>query len=335
MSAQPGHTQKALTRAELYKWIATFGVLAVIAVVLSDQLSFVITATLFGIFAMSWVFFTTFSGYLNLGHVIFIGLAGYTSAALNYHLDWPMWLSMICGVIVGTGGGWLYLNPIHKRISGLSFEMVSFLSIIALSNLIVSSYARPLTGGDIGLSPIDGLFSELWLAFVLAGFLCAVGVFFAWYLKSDPGKVVDFAREDQSIVRQAGADPHKYTGRLLLLSGLVGAIGGVVYVHYSGAAVVSNTFALAFMIRIIVMAIIGGRFSLRGAILGAYLVVFLSMELMQYVDAYVQWLIIYGLGFVIYFLAPRGLVGVFESLWKVIRAGRAPRKPAQDESAGA
>jgi ABC-type branched-subunit amino acid transport system permease subunit len=108
-----------------------------------------------------------------------------------------------------------------------------------------------------------------------------------------------------------------------------------VYVHYSGAAVVSNTFALAFMIRIIVMAIIGGRFSLRGAILGAYLVVFLSMELMQYVDAYVQWLIIYGIGFVIYFLAPRGLVGVFESLWKVIRAGRAPRKPAQDESAGA
>lgn len=319
---------------ELYKWIATFGVLAVIAIAMPSQLSFVITATLFGVFAMSWSFFTTFSGYLNLGHVIFIGLAGYTSAALNFHLDWPMWLCMICGVIVGTGGGWLYLNPIHKRISGLSFEMVSFLSIIALSNLIVSSYARPLTGGDIGLSPIDGLFSELWLALVLAGFLCACGVFFAWYLKSGSGRVVDFAREDQSIVRQAGADPHRYTGRLLLISGLVGAIGGVVYVHYSGAAVVSNTFALAFMIRIIVMAIIGGRFSLRGAILGAYLVVFLSMQLMQYVDAYVQWLVIYGVGFVIYFLAPKGLVGIIEAIWtRLVRVAR-PSKP-QDESVGA
>jgi branched-chain amino acid transport system permease protein len=317
---------------ELYKWIATFAVLAVIAVVMTDQLSFVITATLFGVFAMSWVFFTTFSGYLNLGHVIFIGLAGYTSAALNFHLGWPMWLCMVCGVAVGTGGGWLYLNPIHKRISGLSFEMVSFLSIIALSNLIVSSYARPLTGGDIGLSPIDGLFSELWLALVLAGFLCACGVFFAWFLRSDSGKVIDFAREDKSIVRQSGADPHKYTGRLLLLSGLIGAIGGVVYVHYSGAAVVSNTFALAFMIRIIVMAIIGGRFSLRGAILGAYLVVFLSMQLMQYVDAYVQWLIIYGIGFVIYFLVPKGLVGIIESLVSLVqRTGRPQEKP-RDES---
>jgi branched-chain amino acid transport system permease protein len=331
MSTKLEHIESSFLRRELYKWIATFAVLAIIAVALPQDLSFVITATLFGLFAMSWVFFTTFSGYLNLGHVIFIGLAGYTSAALNYHLEWPMWLCMVCGVIVGTGGGWLYLNPIHKRISGLSFEMVSFLSIIALSNLIVSSYARPLTGGDIGLSPIDGLFSELWLALVLAGFLCAVGVFFAWYLRSASGKVIDFAREDQSIVRQAGADPHRYTGRLLLLSGLIGAIGGVVYVHYSGAAVVSNTFALAFMIRIIAMAIIGGRFSLRGAILGAYLVVFLSMQLMQYVDAYVQWLVIYGIGFVIYFLVPKGLVGLLENLWTwIAKAVRPSAKPRDD-----
>ena len=120
---------------DLYKWIATLVVLIVVAVVLQGQLSFVITATLFAIFAMSWSFFTSFSGYLNLGHVIFIGLAGYTSAALNYHLGWPLWLCMVVGVAVGTGGGWLYLNPIHRRITGLSFEMVSFLSIVAISNL--------------------------------------------------------------------------------------------------------------------------------------------------------------------------------------------------------
>ena len=130
-------TSNGLTR-DVYGWIATFAVLAVIALVMPDRLSFVITATIFGMFAMSWAFFTSFSGYLNLGHVIFIGLAGYTSGALNYHLGWNMWLCMLCGVAVGTGLGWLYLYPIHRRISGLSFEMVSFLSIIALTNLIVS-----------------------------------------------------------------------------------------------------------------------------------------------------------------------------------------------------
>ena len=177
--------------------------LVLVAVVLQNQLSFVITATLFAIFAMSWAFFTSFSGYLNLGHVIFIGLAGYTSATLNYHLGWPMWLCMVVGVVVGTGGGWLYLNPIHRRITGLSFEMVSFLSIVAMSNLIVSSYARPLTGGDIGLSPIDGFFTTMGFAVALAVIVCVAGFFFTRYLKSDSGKIIDFARENPSH-RQVG-----------------------------------------------------------------------------------------------------------------------------------
>jgi branched-chain amino acid transport system permease protein len=316
---------------ELYKWIATLVVLVAIALAMPNQLSFVITATLFAICSMSWCFFTSFSGYLNLGHVIFIGLAGYSCAILNYHLGWPIWLCMILGVLIGTGLGWLYLHPIHRRITGLSFEMVSFLSIIALSNLTVSSYARPLTGGDIGLSPIDGFFTSTGLAIVLAVVVCVFGFLFAWYLRSNSGKIIDFARENQSIVRQAGADPHHYTGRLLLLSGFVGAIGGVLIVTYAGAAVVSNTFSLPFMIRIVVMAIIGGRFSLRGAILGAYLVVFMSMELMQFVDSYVQWLVIYGLGFVIYFARPAGIISLFDPI--IARLPKAIRRPQPEKSA--
>jgi branched-chain amino acid transport system permease protein len=316
---------------ELYKWIATLVVLVVIVFAMPNQLSFVITATLFAICTVSWCFFTSFSGYLNLGHVIFIGLAGYSCAILNYHLGWPIWLCMALGVIIGTAAGWLYLNPIHRRITGLSFEMVSFLSIIALSNLTVSSYARPITGGDIGLSPIDGFFTSTGLAIILAVMVCVFGFFFAWYLRSNSGKIIDFARENQSIVRQAGADPHHYTGRLLLFSGFVGAIGGVLIVTYAGAAVVSNTFALPFMIRIVVMAIIGGRFSLRGALLGAYLVVFMSMELMQYVDSYVQWLIIYGLGFIIYFARPAGIISLFDPI--IARLPKSIRRPQPEKSA--
>lgn len=316
---------------DLYRWIATFFILVAIAVFLRDQLSFVITASLFAIFAMSWSFFTSFSGYLNLGHVIFIGLAGYTSAVLNYHLGWPMWLCMVLGVVVGTAGGWLYLNPIHKRISGLSFEMVSFLSIIALSNLVVSSLASPLTGGNVGLSPLDGLYSTMGFAIALAVLVCGFGIAFTWYLKSDSGKIIDFARENKAIVRSAGADPHRYTGRLLLLSGIAGSVGGVLYVHYSGAAVISNTFALGFMIRIIVMAIIGGRFSLRGSILGAYLVILLGMELMPYMDAYVQYLIIYAIGFVIYFVLPRGLISVFDGLARYLPRSVRPTRQVEND----
>ena len=292
------------------------------------QLSFVITATLFAIFAMSWSFFTSFSGYLNLGHVIFIGLAGYTSAALNFHLGWPLWLCMVVGVAVGTGGGWLYLNPIHRRITGLSFEMVSFLSIVAISNLIVSSYARPLDRrrhrpvSNRRLLQHDG---------IAAG---ACGDPLRRRLLLHPLPEVGLrARSSTSPGRMRPSSSRPVRTHIAtradccLLSGLVGSIGGVLYVHYSGAAVVSNTFALALMIRIIVMAVIGGRFSLRGAILGAYLVVFLGMELMQYIDGYVQFLIIYGTR--LHHLLRRcreGLIASsFEALWNRL-VQRLPRR---------
>ena len=259
--------------------------------------------------------------------MIFIGLAGYTQRRPQL----PPRLAHVAvhdlGVSSGTGGGWLYLNPIHRRITGLSFEMVSFLSIIALSNLIVSSYARPLTGGDIGLSPIDGLFTTTWLAVVLAVLLRAAA-------SSSPGTSGRTrARSSTSPGRTSRSSARpvptrtSYTGRLLLLSGLVGSHRrrGVRALHRRGRGV--EHLRPAFMIRIIVMAIIGGRFSLRGAILGAYLVVFLSMQLMQYVDAYVQFLVIYGLGFIIYFALPKG------SIWHLrsdrrscARLVRAPRR---------
>ena len=40
--------------------------------------------------------------------------------------------SIPIGIIAGAGGGWLLLNPLHRKISGLSFEMVTFLGILVL-----------------------------------------------------------------------------------------------------------------------------------------------------------------------------------------------------------
>lgn len=303
---------------DLIRWGCIFAAFAVVSLVFQNDLAFVISALLFGGFAMSWSFFTSFSGYLNLGHVIFVGIAGYTSAILSYHLDWPLWASIPVGCIVGTGLGWLYLAPIHKRIYGLSFEMVSFLSIIAITNLVMSGYARPLTGGDLGLSPLDGFFSTIPFALAVGAVVAVGGFGYSRYLKSNAGKILDFAREKPEIVKTAGADPHKFSGRLLLLSGVIASLMGTLYVHFTGAAVTSNTFELAFMIRIMIMAIIGGRFGLVGSIVGAFSVVFLGYALKPYVNSYVEFLIIYAIGFAIYFVKPDGLMGIAEWIWSRI-----------------
>jgi branched-chain amino acid transport system permease protein len=289
------------------KWIAVFVLLSASTLLFKTHLYILIYASFFAIFAMSWSFFTSFSGYLNLGHVIFIGLAGYTTAIFNYHLSVPMVLSIPLGIIAGAGGGWLLLNPLHRKISGLSFEMVTFLGILVLSDLVLTSYLRPITGADLGIAPIDSMLSSFPLAIGLNVFMCISGYLFVRFLNSKHGKVLDFARENTDLVKTAGLDPHKYSGLCLLYSGIVGAIGGVLYIHFSGSAGVSNTFALDFQIHIIVMAIIGGRFSMFGSLFGAYFVILLEEILRGFVTGPVENLIIYSIGFFVYFFSPEGL----------------------------
>ena len=301
---------------ESTKWITVFALLSASTLLFKTHLYVLIYASFFAIFAMSWSFFTSFSGYLNLGHVIFIGIAGYTTAIFNYHLNFPIALSIPIGIISGAGGGWLLLNPLHRKISGLSFEMVTFLGILVLSDLVLTSYLRPITGADLGISPIDSLLSSFPLAIGLNVFMCLSGYLFVRFLNPEHGKVLDFARENTDLVKTAGLDPHRYSGLCLLYSGIVGAIGGTLYIHFSGSAGVSNTFSLDFQIHMIVMAIIGGRFSMFGSLFGAYFVILLEEILRGMVTGPIENLIIYSIGFCVYFLSPEGLFPKIASLKK-------------------
>lgn len=301
---------------ESTKWITVFVLLSASTLLFKTHLYILIYASFFAIFAMSWSFFTSFSGYLNLGHVIFIGIAGYTTAIFNYHLNFSMVLSIPIGIIAGAGGGWLLLNPLHRKISGLSFEMVTFLGILVLSDLVLTSYLRPITGADLGISPIDSLLSSFPLAIGLNVFMCISGYLFVRFLNSEHGKVLDFARENTDLVKTAGLDPHRYSGLCLLYSGIVGAIGGTLYIHFSGSAGVSNTFSLDFQIHMIVMAIIGGRFSMFGSLFGAYFVILLEEILRGMVTGPIENLIIYSIGFCVYFFSPEGLFPKIASLKK-------------------
>jgi branched-chain amino acid transport system permease protein len=306
-------------KKESYKWIAIFFIGLACTLLFRGYLYVIIYASFFAIFAMSWSFFTSFSGYLNIGHVIFIGIAGYITGIFNYYLHFPLFLSIPIGTVGGSGIGWLYLNWLHRKISGLSFEMVTFLSILALSDLVLTEYLRPITGADLGISPLDSLLSSLPLAIGLIAFMCASGYLFIRFLNSRQGKVLDFARGNRELVKTAGLDPHRYSGLCLLYSGIVGALAGALYVHFSGAAGESNTFALEFQVNIIVMAILGGRFSMYGSIVGACIVIILEEVLMGKVPGSVQNLIIYSIALWVYFSSPGGLFGMITKMKERLR----------------
>ena len=54
---------------------------------------------------MSWDIISGRTGYISFGHPFLIGIAGYTTAMLTYHLDVPLYLSIPAAVLATMVGG--------------------------------------------------------------------------------------------------------------------------------------------------------------------------------------------------------------------------------------
>ena len=75
------------------------------------------------IFAISWDVMSGRTGYISFGHPFLIGIGGYTSALLTYHLHWPLYFSICVVFLSGTSNsrhlfcvGHLGIYGTHLRI---------------------------------------------------------------------------------------------------------------------------------------------------------------------------------------------------------------------------
>jgi urea transport system permease protein len=125
------------------------------------------------------------------------------------------------------------------------------------------------------------------------------------------GLVVQSIRNDAERVRFLGYNVAGYETAIYTVSGFFAAVAGccwVILTQYVSPAQFDTTFSLSMVI----WAGIGGRMSLMGAILGAFLI----QGAQSYLgDAFLNtWLLILGAFFilVVRFL-PKGLIGLVES----------------------
>jgi urea transport system permease protein len=133
---------------------------------------------------------------------------------------------------------------------------------------------------------------------------------------------VQSIRDDSERARFLGYNVAYYQVLLFTMSGFIAACGGlcwVMVVQY----VSPTSLELSLSISAVVWAAVGGRLSLMGAILGAFLVngmqSYMGDELQQI------WMIILGFIFIgIVLFLPRGLIGVVEKIFS--------GKPAVPES---
>lgn len=77
--------------------------------------SLLMTVFLFATLGHAWNLLAGFCGLLSFGIQVYIGLAGFTVAILNYYFNVPVWVGVICGAGVAGLFAWLLAAPISDQ----------------------------------------------------------------------------------------------------------------------------------------------------------------------------------------------------------------------------
>ena len=302
-----------------------------------------------------------FCGILSLGHGAFFALGGYVMGMylmrqidgrgvygdavlpdfmvfLNWkELPWfwygfdQFWFAMLMVVAVpGTLAfvfGWF---AFRSRVTGV------YLSIItqALTFALMLAFFRNNMGfgGNNGLTDFkdllgfnlqsDGMRAGLLIASTVAlalGFLICRAV-----VTSRFGKVLVAIRDAESRVRFLGYKVESYKLFVFTLSACLAGIAGALYVPQVGI-INPGEFAPANSIEMVIWVAVGGRGTLVGAALGAVLVNFAKTWL---TGAFPElWLFaLGGLFIAVTLFLPRGIVGLVDAYWPLLRDRIGPRK---------
>lgn len=294
-------------RRGIYGWIAFAAVMVILPHIVGTGVtrSFVFAIYL-AIFAVSWDIMSGRTGYISFGHPFLIGIGGYTTALLTYHLHWPLFLSIPAAVVMTMIGGTLFFFP-ALRIRGTYFALVT-LAFMELIYGLVQVIAPKVTGGTRGLSGLEpiviGAIPNYYLALVV---LLILGFSMWLVIRTHLGTALSAVGMDEDAVRASGINVTRLKLFAFMLSAFTAGLGGALYVHYLGSIAPRALFDVGFLFQILVASLLGGAGTISGPIAGAFFLTFLLEWLRPYFPGPERFLIYGAVALVLYVYQPNGL----------------------------
>lgn len=240
-----------------------------------------ILASIFALFAASWDLLF-FSGQLNLGHGAFFGASAYTSAILSSKMGLPVWLTVPMGAVAGVIIGIIVAIP-ALRLRGPYLAIVTLAVPVILQGIV---FVFPdVTGGELGLFSLPAISESTTFVyyFCLSIMLICVGIM--WKLTDTRSRMIRTGiifcalREDEISARTSGINTVRYKILAFALSGFFAGIAGGLYAH-TMKVVGPSTLEFLFSIYPLIWTVFGGSWTIYGPVVGAYLLYFLSMQLL-------------------------------------------------------
>ncbi len=250
------------------------------------------TAASYALLAVGLNLHFGYTGLLNFGQVAFMLVGAYGLAITVSVFGGPLWLGMLVGILLAVvlslilGAPTLRLRADYLAITTIAAgEILRFLvrntsgdaltgSVFGLRQFASDFYAiSPFAPGDY-LGPLRFSANRMWVT-VVAWSLVALLSFGIWALMRSPwGRVLRSIREDEDAARSLGKNVFLYKMQSLVLGGVIGAIGGMVFV-LALQSVTPDMFLPQVTFFAFAIMILGGTGTILGPPLGAVVFWFL------------------------------------------------------------
>ncbi|MEM3485666.1 MAG: branched-chain amino acid ABC transporter permease [Candidatus Methanomethyliaceae archaeon] len=260
-------------------YLITFGVLMLVPLILYQYphfLTMFTTANLYAAIAIPLALQIAGTARVNFGPQLYLGLGGYTAALLNLHLGWNPFATLLASIIVCLVVS-LMLSPITWLAKGLYFSLITL--ILPLAFLEVTFVYGDIFRGEVGLTGMDRLFDlgrARWnyTAYAyLSLLLMYLFMFFADKIsRSRFGVNIAAINENEDVARMMGLNVNIYKVVFYVFPSVLTGIVGWFIVHTFRTFAGVTYLPLDFMIKILLITIIGGRAFIYGAVPGAYVI---------------------------------------------------------------
>lgn len=231
-------------------------------------------ASIYAIIAVSLNIQVGYAGLLNLGHIAFVGIGAY-SIGIAHAAGLPPLSGAAGGVTVAAAFGW-FMARLGRNL-GADYWGIATLAVAEILRTVALN-ENWLTGGAQGISGLPPLFPELarpWdrIAFLLTtlAVLAALALVCARLGDGRFGRALRLMREQPALATSFGYDLVALKSKAAVMSAAVASVAGVFlgfYMSFVGPdyMVASETFLIWTMV------MIGGVGSVRGVVLGAFIV---------------------------------------------------------------
>ena len=258
----------------------------------------------FAIVAMGIDLIWGYTGILSLGHGLYFALGGYAMAMYlelqetsggitdfmhvggleELPLIWRPFQSLtlttillmaVPGAVAGMIGYFIFKN----RVKGVYFSIISQALTWAAYSIFIA--LSPYTNGNVGITEIKTIFGSikgeshrsemLKLSYVALVLMVLLYILCKALTQTKFGKLLIAIRDGENRTYFSGYKVSAYKNFVYVLSAVMAGIGGAVFVNFNGS-ITPSQMTIAYSITMVIWVAVGGRGTIIGAVIGAFLI---------------------------------------------------------------